>query len=648
MRKLFTLFLVGVLVYAVPANSQTSVTLSSLRSLTTATTTQTYLVTDAGREGIFYYDSRDVSSADNGGTVIVSGSKRFKRLYSGPIDARWFGMKADYSAGTGTDNSPALMAAINAASRNQVVMVPNGNYYLKSTIALPLTTSKKVYLEIYGDIYFAKGAGFVIEGANQSFKSYGLIAGGNTGATTESGYLAYSGTGVYIKNAMQCDIEVNEVKDFKYGIHMSGDKNGGDPNGCQYNKIKFNAIHHNHTQIRISTIGTTNLNGNWNNSSFWYGGQLGRGVAGSFGKGGWIGVHFIKDATSNAGDPMNGHMFHDVGFEGLEKAIVMANAYYNSFIGGRFEGLAIREGINLDPVTAVANKFVGHFAMVENMFVPGRLGSTTIISGTPLWSNQPNQVIMGIDATNSITANKFLVTTNKYAYTNFEVSKNHDLISQTGQYPTVEAMTYRINGVKRSVPYKSTFLHVTSATSGSPVTLPPNIGLVRVEATQAKVFTIDAGDLVRDGQEFLVEYLTPQYPISFIRSDNSAQVMPASWFPTAGTYRCLWNGGVYRVAKISEEYKSQSYSSPSFTVPEGIKTVFANSTSAPSVVTLPAASMWPQREITIKNLQTAKNVQVNGVSASDENIIPGRGAMTVKSDGTAWHIINFYKRNLSY
>jgi len=627
------------------SKGQSPITVASLKSTGSSSTKTTYVITDPGKEGLFFYDAKDVKSADNnGGTVIVSGSKRFKRVYSGPIDARWFGMKGDYSGGKGTDNSAALKAAINAATRNQVVMIPNGAYYLKSSIALPLTTTKKVYLEIYGDIYFLKGAGFIIEGANQSFKSYGLIAGGNSGATTYTTYAAYSGTGIYLKNAVQCEVIVNEIKDFKYGIHMSGNKSGGSPAGCQYNKVTFNAIHHNFTQIRVSTIGTTSSNGNWNNSSFWYGGQLGRGLAYSYGKGGWYGVHFVKDATSNAGDPMNGHMFHDVGFEGLEKAIVMANAYYNSFIGGRFEEFAIREGINLDPKTAVANKFVGHFAMVEKLFVPGRLGSTTIISGTPLWSGTTNQVILGTDASNSVTPNKLLVTTNKYGYTNFMVNKTHDVISQTGEFPTVEAMKYRLNGVIRAVPFKSTFYHVKTSTSGTPLVLPPNIGAVRVEASQTKVLKINAGDLVRDGHEFIVEYLTPQYPLSFIRSDNSAVVIPATQFPSGGTYRCLWTGGVFKVSKVGEEYKTQSFSGPRFTVPDGIRTVFMNSTSNPAVVTLPSAAKYPGRTITIKNLQTVKKVQVNGVSSSDGNIIAGRGTITVVSSGGAWHIIAYYKK----
>jgi hypothetical protein len=256
--------------------------------------------------------------------------------------------------------------------------------------------------------------------------------------------------------------------------------------------------------------------------------------------------------------------------------------------------------------------------------------------------------MMGRDATNSINPNKLLITTNKYTYTNFEVNKTHDLISQTGEHPTVEAMNYRINGIHRTVPFKSSFLYVKTSTAGSPIALPPNIGLVRIEANQAKVLKIDSGDLVINGMEFLVEYLTPQYPISFTRSDNSAQVIASTQFPSGGTYRCLWTDGVFKVSKIGEEYKSFSFSAPAYIVPEGIQTVYSNSFTNPSIVTLPAAAAWPGREITVKNMQAARNVQVVGVSASDESIIGGRGSMTIKSDGTSWNIVSFYKRNLAY
>jgi hypothetical protein len=255
---------------------------------------------------------------------------------------------------------------------------------------------------------------------------------------------------------------------------------------------------------------------------------------------------------------------------------------------------------------------------------------------------------MGNEAVASVTPNKFLVTTNKWTYTNFVVNKISDLISLTGQYPTVQAMMYRINGITRAVDYKKTFFAVKTNTAGSPLSLPPNIGTVRVEASEAKVFKIDSGDLAINGEDFLVDYLTPKFPISFVRSNNNAVLIAATQFPSAGIYRCVWVDGVYRVTKLGSFYKSVKQDGPNWTVAADTETHFVNYQWGTATVTLPPADQWPDRVITIKNLQAAKTVQVIGVSASDESILAGRGAMVVKSDGLAWNVISLYKKNLTY
>ena len=643
-----TATIVCVLVSASAVFSQTRTTIASLRT-GTVSTTQNYFITDPGKEGIFYYDAKDVTSTDNGGTVVVNAGRRFKRMYSGYLDARWFGMKGDYNGSSGTENSAAFKAAIAAARKDEVLLVPAGQYFVNSSIAMPNVLTKKVNFVIYGDIYFGKGYGFIIEGQNQEFKSYGTIIGGNSGATTESGFAAYSGTGVYLKNAFNSEVHVNEIKNFKYGIEQSGDKNGGAPYGSQYNKIYFRSIHSNYVQIRISTKGSTDAAGNWNNESFWYGGQLGRGIPGvTYGKGGWYGISFVKESTSNAKDPMNGHMFHDIGFEGLEIGIKATYAEHNSFIGGGMEQQGVRKGIDLDPATCVGNKFIGLTHFEEQFFVAGRLGTNTVIEGTPFWTGPvPNIVVAGNSAMSSITPNKFLISTSKYTPTSFLVNKTHDLISQTGEFPTVQAMMYRINGVIRSVPFKSTFLHVTTSTTATTISLPPNIGVLRVEANQAKVFKIDVGDIAKYGENFIVEYLSPAYPISFVRSDNSASLISSSNFPSGGTYRCLWVNGMYKVSKIGSEYLTFTQGGSTYTIGDGIETHYVNNPYANSSCTLPPAKNWPGRVITIKNKMAKYTCQVIGVSSSDESLIPARGAMTVKSDGTTWNIISFYKRNVA-
>ncbi|HUQ66460.1 MAG TPA: hypothetical protein VM101_09910 [Flavitalea sp.] len=646
--KFFTLSAVCVILSA-SAFSQATISLSLLRTSTALSTTSTYFMNDLGREGVFYYDSKDVTSLDNGGTVIVNGTKRYKRMYSGPLDARWFGMKGDWNGTAGTENSAAFKAAIAAAKKDEVLLIPAGQYYVNSSITMPDVSVKKVNFLIYGDIYFGTGFGFIISGLNQEFKCYGSIIGGNTGATTEATFAAYTGTGIYLYNAYNCLVQVNEIKNFKYGIEQSGDKSGGSPDGSQYNKIHFNAIHNNYVQIRISTKGSTDGSGNWNNESFWYGGQLGRGIPGvTYGKGGWYGIVFIKESSSNSTSPMSGHMFHDIGFEGLEVGIKAGNAEHNTFIGGSFEQQGVRQGIDLDPVTCSGNKFVGLSHLEEQMFVPGRIGSNTVIEATPFWTGPiPNIVVAGNSAQTSITPGKFLITTNKYTPTSFLVNLTHDLISQTGQYPTVQAMMYRINGVIRSVPFKNTFIHITSSTATNPVVLPPNLGVIRIEATEAKTFKIDAGDLVKYGENFIVEYLTPAYPITFTRSDNNATVISPSAFPSGGIYRCIWVNDQYKVSKIGAEFRTFSQTGATYNISEGIETHYVNNPYGNSSCTLPPAATWPGRVIVIKNMMAKYTCQVTGISASDESLIPARGAMTVKSDGTAWNIISFYKRNVA-
>jgi hypothetical protein len=210
----------------------------------------------------------------------------------------------------------------------------------------------------------------------------------------------------------------------------------------------------------------------------------------------------------------------------------------------------------------------------------------------------------------------------------------------------VQAMMYRINGTIRSVPFKSTFLHVTSATTGSVITLPPNIGVLRIEASQAKVFKIDVGDLVKYGENFIVEYLSPAYPISFVRSDIAVTVIPSSSFSSGGIYRCLWAKGQFKVSKIGSEFRAFTQTGLSYTIAPGVETHYVNNPYNNSSCTLPAASSWPGRVIIIKNKMARYTCKVIGVSASDENLLPARASMTVKSDGTSWNVISFYKRKV--
>lgn len=61
-----------------------------------------------GGQGWWQYDPSDTTSTDDGGTVLLSGSARWKRVYNGPAFAEWWGAVGD---GT-TNDSAAWQAAI--------------------------------------------------------------------------------------------------------------------------------------------------------------------------------------------------------------------------------------------------------------------------------------------------------------------------------------------------------------------------------------------------------------------------------------------------------------------------------------------------------------------------------------------------------
>ncbi len=120
--KLLLPLLISFALLCTQAQSQIRTTIATLRT-GSVSTTSTYFVTDEGREGVFFYDAKE-AGADNGGTIVVNAGRRFKRVYSGELNVRWFGMKGDYNGTSGTDNAAAYKAAIAAAKKDEVIMVP--------------------------------------------------------------------------------------------------------------------------------------------------------------------------------------------------------------------------------------------------------------------------------------------------------------------------------------------------------------------------------------------------------------------------------------------------------------------------------------------------------------------------------------------
>jgi hypothetical protein len=87
-------------------------------------------ITSAGIAGMFVRDDADITSADNGGTIIVAANgKRWKRVFSGPAHVTWFGAKGDGTLTTAQE-SAAIQAAINA---HLAVYFPVPSLYYKAS-----------------------------------------------------------------------------------------------------------------------------------------------------------------------------------------------------------------------------------------------------------------------------------------------------------------------------------------------------------------------------------------------------------------------------------------------------------------------------------------------------------------------------------
>lgn len=123
------------------------VTIDELRAMVSPDAEYVYYTTDPGREGHWQYDPGDTASTDNGGTILVSAAgHRFKRLYAGGVNVRWFGALgdlengengADYGAGQyATDDTAAFQAALDwlQLSGGGELFVPSGNYKITDTL----------------------------------------------------------------------------------------------------------------------------------------------------------------------------------------------------------------------------------------------------------------------------------------------------------------------------------------------------------------------------------------------------------------------------------------------------------------------------------------------------------------------------------
>lgn len=118
-------------------------TIAALRA-STATHDFVY-ITDNNQTGVFKYDSTDVVSTDNTGTVLVSNNgRRYKRQFDGAVNVKWFGAKGDGV----TDDQPAIQNAIsNCILLKYNLFLPSGSYKINNPLLVAYDSNSDLNFE---------------------------------------------------------------------------------------------------------------------------------------------------------------------------------------------------------------------------------------------------------------------------------------------------------------------------------------------------------------------------------------------------------------------------------------------------------------------------------------------------------------------
>ena len=104
-----------------------------------------FYLTDAGKEGLFRYDSTDTTTPASART-LVKGSKRFKKEYTNYISVTEFGAKGDYNptTQTGSDDTAAFQVALNyATDKGLALLIDEGSYLISDSLKPKKVNSKK-------------------------------------------------------------------------------------------------------------------------------------------------------------------------------------------------------------------------------------------------------------------------------------------------------------------------------------------------------------------------------------------------------------------------------------------------------------------------------------------------------------------------
>lgn len=315
---------------------------------------------------MFFEDRAGTTS--NGGTTLHCASGRvYKRVYSGPVDARWFGLveAASNPAAEGAQNSTAMTAALASLRAGEELLVPSGRFVFARPIELP--SSRPVRFTAVGTLIFPNSNGVVLR-AERNVVDVDKIEGVTGDNTPDNGFSA-----ILFQDSHHNDTRIGAINGFNYGIRLDGK--------AQYNKINFSRI-----DTNVGIHFSASQAGDWINENTFHGGAI-------YGN---VGIE-AKQSTASGWDSFNGNKFFGIGFEDVQVAIDVTNFQRNLIIGPRFEKDAyghmnFGEGSQMNTIL-VGGIYEDHFA---SRGIRGNAGPLTTVLGSLMTKHSDQSGAIGM------------------------------------------------------------------------------------------------------------------------------------------------------------------------------------------------------------------------------------------------------------
>lgn len=331
-----------------------------------------------GGEGTFIWDT--TSRADDGGTILNSGglgssSAGWRRIFSGPMDVRWFGAVAD-----GLTNSHDALFNANASgnSHNLPILLTGGDFAVSSS----LTLSAPLVFDANSSLIPGSSATIIITGeitAPDSVAIFDSSAGGAFAITSNQKMNARWWTGATIGDQWNAMVDscrgLGPTHFYATGTYLgSGAFDLTQFTDCEFDFTGLDVTFGDGYSSAIDMTGSNNC--------LVFGGHF-RGKTSTTTK---VGLLLSRDQATNPASPSPAarHSFFHVTFEGhwATAALYNIGSEVNHFFGGRFQN------------QHATGKYVAYLTTQNNDSITSPFGVTPG-NGTPTNTTASGQEFFG-------------------------------------------------------------------------------------------------------------------------------------------------------------------------------------------------------------------------------------------------------------